>query len=137
MSQFSQSRPLRRAPRVNLRGTVCVSVQLENGRQLSAKLHQLSLTGGLLELSTYLEERSWIGLSIPLGFSVIHPTAEMMFPMWGGIGYLQPFRITRLRQEERETLDKEITQLLRQQHVGPSAPSHSPGARPYHFHLES
>jgi hypothetical protein len=136
MTYFSQIRPQRRAPRVNLRGQLSATIQLENGRQFTARLHQLSTTGGLLEVSTYLEERSWIGLTVPLGSGAVYPTAEMMFPMRGGSGYLQPFRIVRLRPEERQRLEKEITELL-QQALAPPRLGHGPGFRPPRFYLES
>jgi hypothetical protein len=136
MSQFFQSRPVKRAPRVNLRGAISVTVQLENGRQLSARLHQLSITGGLLELADCVEERVWVGLKIQLGSSVMRPTAEMMFPMRSGVGYLQPFRITRIRPEELARLDKEITERRRLA-LAPATPGHGAGFRPPHYYLES
>jgi len=136
MSQFAQIRPHRRAPRINLRGTIPVTIQLENARQLSARLHQLSVTGGLLELATYIEERTWVGLRIPLSAAAVHPTAEMLFPMRGGLGYLQPFRIVRLRVEESRTLEKEVLELL-QQTLAPSGLGRSPGANPPRYLLET
>ncbi|PYX51777.1 MAG: hypothetical protein DMG79_02350 [Acidobacteria bacterium] len=114
MTHFVQPRRPIRAPRVNLRGSVSATVQLENGRQVLAKIHQLSVTGGLLELSSYLEERSNVRLGLPLGFGIVRPEAEMLFPMCGPQGYLQPFRITRLWGEERQLLEAEITDLLKQ-----------------------
>jgi hypothetical protein len=134
MSQFRQTRPSRRAPRVSLRQPIPIVIQLENGRQLSAKLHQLSITGGLFELPTCLEERIWVGLTIPLGFSVVHLTGEMMFPMRFSTGYRQPFRITRIREEDLHALDKEITALLNQ---AATAPTHNLSIRPPRYHLES
>lgn len=136
MSQFFQSRPVRRAPRVSLRGSISITVQLENGRYLPARLHQLSITGGLLELATCLEERIWVGLTIPLASGSVYPTAEMMFPMRSGIGYLQPFRITKIRAEELHRLDKEVT-ALRRQALSATAAAHAPGFRPPHYFLES
>ncbi len=135
MSQFSQSRQVRRAPRVSLRESIPSTLQLENGRQLSAKLHRFSITGGLLELAAYIEERSWVGLTFQMGSSVLHLTAEMMFPMRGAIGYLQPFRIVRISEEELHHLDREITTLLKQR-LTPTA-AHGSGFRPPHFYLES
>jgi hypothetical protein len=136
MTQFSQLRPTRRAPRVSLRGSISATLQLENGRQLSARLHQLSITGGLLELSSYIEERTWIGLTIPVSFGAIYPTAEMLFPMRGGIGYLQPFRIVRIREDERLVLDKEVTELLRQT-LAPASVRPGSGPRQPRYYLES
>jgi len=89
-------------------------IRLENGRQISCKLQQLSITGGLLDLATYLEERAWVDITIYLSSAAVRATAEMMFPMRGGTGYLQPFRFTSLGQEELHVLDGEVTELLKQ-----------------------
>ena len=136
MSQFSQSRQQRRAPRVNLRHPLSVTVRLENGRQFFAKLHRLSITGGLLELANCVEERVWVSLSIFLSSGAIHATAEMMFPMRGGDGFMQPFRITRMRAEELHLLDREVAEL-RKQSIAPANHGHGIGFRPPHFFLES
>ncbi len=117
-----------RATRVSLQGKICVTVVLENGRQVPAKLHQLSVTGGLLELATCLEERAKVSLSLPIGADILRPNAEMLFPMWSAQGYLQPFRFTRLWAEERQTLEAEITELLKQT-LARSTVGHRPGLR--------
>jgi len=117
-----------RATRVSLQGKICVTLVLENGRQVAAKLHQLSVTGGLLELATCLEERSKVSLSLPIGVDILRPNAEMLFPMWSAQGYLQPFRFTRLWAQERQILETEITELLKQT-VARSAVGHGPGLR--------
>jgi len=89
-----------------------------------------------LELGTCVEERVWANLTIFLNSGAIHPTAEMMFPMRGGDGYMQPFRITRLRTEELHLLDGEITELRRQT-IAPANSGHGVGFRPPRFFLES
>jgi len=114
MSQFVQRQPRRRAPRANVRGSIAAVVRLENGRQLPAKLQQLSITGGLLDLAAYLEERTWVDLTIYLGSGPVRATAEMMFPMPGAISYLQPFRFTNLGAEELHALDREVSAVLQQ-----------------------
>lgn len=134
MSELLQTRPTR-APRVNLRGTVTVVVQLENLRRMPAKLHQISITGGMLELAMYLDERAKVGLTFPVGSSTLHPKAEMLFPMRAANSYLQPFRFTSIWAAERDLLEREITGLLNQ----PTAPvpgSHGPRTRPPRFDLE-
>jgi hypothetical protein len=136
MTHFFQLRPVRRAPRVSLRGTISATIHLENGRQLSARLQQLSITGGLLEAFTFLEERTRVGLTLHVGDTTVSPQAEMMFPMRATHGYLQPFWFTGFRTEERQALEKEITQLLKQT-VTPGATVHGLGLRPPRFYLES
>lgn len=107
-----------RAPRVNLRGTVSVMVQLENRRQFTGKLHQLSATGGLLELANYFDERSQVALAFQIGTGLLQGKAELLFPMRGGTGFMQPFRFTAFAAGTRQTLDREIAALLPQT-IGP------------------
>lgn len=136
MTYHTQLPPRKRAPRISLRGTVSAIIQLENGRRRPVKLHQLSITGGLLELTDYVEERARVSLTFQIGSSLVHPRAEMLFPMRGGQGYLQPFRFTGFREHEREMLDREIIEL-RKQTISPATPGHGLGYRPPRFFLES
>lgn len=110
-------------------------IRLENGRQLSGKLQQLSITGGLLDISNYVEERSWVDLVIYLNSGAVRATAEMMFPMRGGVGYLQPFRFTRLGTEELHAIDREVTDLIKQSIT--TTPVQGPIVRSPRFFLES
>lgn len=126
----------KRAPRANLGGKVSAVIQLENGRQLPASLYQLSITGGLLEVTTYLEERSRIGLTVQLGADPVYPRAEMLFPMKSAKGYLQPFRITFLHPQQREALAGQINALVKQA-LAPGKPGHGLGFRPPRFFLET
>lgn len=114
MSYFFQRRPPRRAPRASVRGRISVVLQLENGRQLSGKLRQLSITGGLLDLPIYVEERTWVKVTIYLASGLLRTTAEMMFPMRGTVGYLQPFRFISLGENELHAVDREVTEMLNQ-----------------------
>ena len=134
MSQFFQRRPPRRAPRANLHGMISAVIRLQNGRQLSCKLQQLSITGGMLDASTYTEERTWAKLTIYLSTGALNSVAEMMFPMRGGSGYLQPFRFVRLGAEELHALDREVTAALKQAVTGKALDS---GLRAPRFYLES
>lgn len=134
MSQFVQRQPPRRAPRANPRGEISGVIRLENGRQLPGRLHRLSITGGLLSLAAYLEERTWVEITIYLSSGVVRGTAEMMFPMTGAAGYLQPFRFTGLGQEELHAIDREVTALIKQSlKSGPG----DRGFRPPRYNLET
>jgi hypothetical protein len=136
MTDSLQPRPRTRAPRVSLGGSISALVQLENLRRVPGKLHQLSITGGLLELAMYLDERAKVGLTIPVGLSTVRPEAEMLFPMRGAHGYMQPFRFTSISAEERQILEKELTERLKQS-MAPDAAGHGSGFRPPRFYLES
>lgn len=122
-----------RAPRVNLRGTVSAVVQLENRRQFTGKLRQLSATGGLLELANYFDERSKVALAFQIGTGLLQGKAELLFPMRGGMGFMQPFRFTAFAAGTRQTLDRDIAALLPQT----LGPSHVLGSRPPDSLLDS
>jgi len=101
-----------RAPRVKLAGTVLSLVRLENGRQTRGKLHQLSITGGLLHLETPLDEGIKVELIFHVGESTVRSQARMLFPMWATQGYLQPFEFADLDEEDRCNLRVDLERLL-------------------------
>jgi hypothetical protein len=109
-------------------------IRTENGRQVRAKLKQLSISGGLLDLATCLEERAWVELTIYLSSGPVRTTAEMMFPLRRDGSFLQPFRFTSMGAEELHALDREVTGLL-QQSVG--SKSGEPGLRAPRYYLET
>lgn len=114
MSPKSQLREEQRAPRVKLGGSVLALVILENGRQVRAKLHQLSANGGMLHLEKPLDEGIKIKVLFYVG-SVFRVKAELLFPMWATTGYLQPFRFDDLSEEDRGRLDGQLQRMLVQQ----------------------
>lgn len=135
MNSFPHPRRKIRAPRVNLWGTASATIQLENGRQLWAKMLRVSITGGLLEVANCLDEGVTVGLTVHLNQRTVRGKAAMLFPMWTAQGYSQPFRFTDLREGESLALQTEIGELLRQEKE--STPGRrSLGFRPRHF-LES
>src|SRR5579863_5313493 len=101
-----------RAPRVKLAGTVLSLVRLENGRQTRGRLHQLSITGGLLHLETPLDEGIKVELIFHVGESTVRSKARMLFPMWATQGYLQPFEFSGLNEQERYSLGIDLQRLL-------------------------
>jgi hypothetical protein len=101
-----------RAPRVKLAGTVLSLVRLENGRQTRGKLHQLSITGGLLHLETPLDEGIKVEVIFHVGESTVRTQARMLFPMWATQGYLQPFEFADLDEEDRCNLSVDLQRLL-------------------------
>jgi hypothetical protein len=106
-----------RAPRVGVPEGSFATIQLENRRQIPAKLRRISLTGGLLDLAIYVDERLAVGLALPVGSGVIQARAELLFPMRTMIGYLQPFRFTSISEEQLHILDRAITELLKQTRI--------------------
>jgi len=112
MAKASLAKARSRAPRVKLAGTVLSLVCLQNGRQTRGKLHQLSVTGGLLHLEQPLDEGIKVEVIFHVGSSTVRSKAIMLFPMWATQGYLQPFEFADLGEEERGKLQADLQQLL-------------------------
>jgi hypothetical protein len=112
MPRSKHADDVRRAPRVKLAGTILALVQLENGRQIRARLHQLSFTGGLLHLEAPLNEGIKAEVMFHVGGSTIRSATVMLFPMWATQGCLQPFEFTGLGEEDRRKLEADLQRLL-------------------------
>lgn len=101
-----------RAPRVKLAGTVLSLVRLENGRQLRGRLHQLSVSGGLLQLDSPLDEGINIEVIFHVGATTVRSQARTLFPMWATQGCLQPFEFADLGDQDRSNLQADLQKLL-------------------------
>ena len=101
-----------RAPRVKLAGTVLALVRLENKRQFTAKLHQLSVTGGLLHLPNPLDEGIKVEIIFHIASGTVRNRAVILFPMWATHGYLQPFEFVELTPENQQIVSEHLEKLL-------------------------
>jgi hypothetical protein len=109
----------RRAPRVKLAGTVLALLCLENGCQVRARLHQLSATGGLLQLDKALDEGIKVEVMFHVGTCTVRSKAVVLFPMWATQGCMQPFEFAELGDQERCQLELDLQKFL-------SSPAGSP-----------
>ncbi|MFY9792762.1 MAG: hypothetical protein WA474_17540 [Candidatus Sulfotelmatobacter sp.] len=100
--------------RVKLRGSILALIRLPNRRELRGKLHQLSTTGGLLNVEKPLDEKLQVELIFQLGEATIREKAEMMFPMWATQGWLQPFRFVEVPEERTKILDANLVLFVQQ-----------------------
>jgi hypothetical protein len=120
MPHSKQENEERRAPRVKLAGTILAMVRLESGREIRARLHQLSFTGGLLHLDAPLDEGIKAEVMFHVGGSTIRSKAAMRFPMWATQGCLQPFEFTDLGEDDRLKLKADLEKFLSSPGVGSS-----------------
>jgi hypothetical protein len=102
----------KRAPRVKLAGTVLTLVRLESGRETRGKLHQLSITGGLLHLEKPLDEGIKVEVIFHVASSTVRTKARMLFPLWATQGCLQPFEFFELGEQDRHNLQADLQHLL-------------------------
>jgi len=112
MSRFAQPNATARAPRVKLGGTVLSLLLLENGRQLHARLHQVSTSGGLLHVDQPLDEGIKVELAFHVGKATVRGKARLFFPMWATQGCLQPFAFDNLSDEDVRKLQLDLQKLL-------------------------
>jgi hypothetical protein len=107
--------------RVKLRGSVLVLIRLPNKRQLRAALHQLSTTGGVINLEKPLDEKIVVELIFHIDRSTIHGKAQMLFPMWATQGWMQPFRFVELADTDRNALQENLQSFIGNLGKGASA----------------
>src|ERR1700731_1361174 len=116
--QLPQDRPFR----VKLRGSVLTLIRLPNQRQIRGKLHQLSISGGLVHLEKPLDEKLTVEFIFHLGNTTIRERAEIMFPMWATQGWLQPFRFVELPEASKSALETSLLSFV-QQNAASSVPT--------------
>ena len=101
-----------RAGRVKFLGTVLALIQLNNGQQVRARVHQLSANGGVLQIPEPLDESVQVELLFQVGSTTVRNRAEMLGPIWATKGCLQPFRFTGLPEKDREKLQNHLAGFL-------------------------
>jgi len=113
MTQAPQTQREKRGARVKLGGSILALLQLQNKRQLRARLNQVSCNGGLLQLEQPLDEGIMIEILFHVGSTTVRSKAEILFPMWATKGCLQPFRFKDISDELRASLEEDLTALLK------------------------
>jgi hypothetical protein len=112
VSQPSARAIIARPFRVKLRGSILALIRLPNRREVRGKLHQISTTGGLLNVEAPLDEKVQVELMFQLGETTIRQRAEMMFPIWATQGWLQPFRFIDLRDADKNILEQNLLSFI-------------------------
>jgi len=105
---------------VKLRGSILALMRLPNRRQVRGKVHQISVTGGLINVETPLDENLQVELIFHLGETTIREKAEMLFPMWATQGWLQPFRFVDVPEANKNILEANLLAFV--QHTQATAP---------------
>ena len=113
MAATASTRKAQRGTRVKLGGSILALILLENGRQIRARLNQLSVNGGLLSFEKPLDEGIRVTVLFHIGLTSVRSRAQMLFPMWATQGCLQPFRFLELSDETRSGLGRELDGLVR------------------------
>jgi hypothetical protein len=113
MSPAPQIQREKRGARVKLGGSVLALLQLQNRRQIRARMSQLSANGGLLQLDAPIDEGVVVEILFHVGTTTVRNKVEMLFPMWATQGCLQPFRFKDIPDEVRASLEQDLIVLLK------------------------
>jgi hypothetical protein len=113
MSAVPNAARSRRGSRVKLGGSVLALLLLENGRQIRARLSQLSVNGGLASLECPIDEGIKVTVVFHVGSTSFRNPGQMLFPMWATQGCLQPFRFLELPVTDATALALELDALVR------------------------
>jgi hypothetical protein len=119
MTYFPQPNPSKRARRVNLPGSLVVSVRCEGSPAVRGKLHELSATGGLLVLTKPLEQGDFVEVSFQTSHGIVRGMAELLsVRRKSQSGCMQPFRFVALEDEYHTTLRMTLESLRDQTLIG-------------------
>jgi len=86
-------------------------LQLGDRTQVRARLNQLSVNGGVLQLSEPLAEAVPIEVMFHIGSTTVRAQAHTISPMWATQGCLQPFRFTNVHPEIRQQLASDLQSI--------------------------
>lgn len=101
MSPFLQAAPRRRPPRVQFTQTPPAVLRFQTGRRVRGKLQVVSVTGGLLNLSSPLDQGSRVKLMFLTDAGTVLGTAEMLPSL---SATLQPFRFVGIDEGDESRL---------------------------------
>lgn len=108
LPQFqAKSRP----PRVRLSELTPAVLRLQDGRRIPGKLQVISVTGGLLLMSSTLAQGSQVKLMFLVGKASVLGAAEMLNPV---SDTLQPFRFIALDRTDQTKLSTAIESSVTQ-----------------------
>jgi hypothetical protein len=119
MTYFPQPNPAKRARRVRLPGAVVVAVRLEGRQPVQAKLHEVSVTGGLLILSKALEQGDFVEVVFQTSQGAVRGMAELLSARGQSkSGCVQAFRFVALEDEDHTRLRMTLESLRSQTLIG-------------------
>ena len=115
MPQQSQSEARSRSPRLNFVRRTTAVLRLPSGEQVQGTLQVISVTGGLLCLSSPLNQGSSLKLMFRAETGLVVGTAEMLIPI---SPTLQPFRFVAIDEDDRRRLSDAIQSSVDRTRLG-------------------
>jgi hypothetical protein len=113
MSPFLQAAPKRRPPRVQFTQAPPAVLRFQTGRRVRGKLQVVSVTGGLLNLSSPLDQGSRVKLMFLTDAGAVLGTAEMLPSL---SSTQQPFRFVGIDEGDESKLRNVIQSFADRSH---------------------
>lgn len=109
MTHFPQTQSQRRAPRIQLGGSVPALILMEDGQRTKGNLQTVSVTGGLLHLTKSLRQGDFVEVAFNMQTGAVRGMAEMLSPLPKAIGKItsdtrQAFRFIALGDDDHRAL---------------------------------
>lgn len=119
MTYFPQPHPAKRERRLKLTCSIVVAIRSEGTQTVRAKLHELSVTGGLLVVSKAFEHGDFVEVAFQTSMGTVHGMAELLTARCeSASGCLQPFRFVALDDDDHTRLRMALDSLLDRTVVG-------------------
>ncbi|HXY51965.1 MAG TPA: hypothetical protein VEI01_21135 [Terriglobales bacterium] len=119
MTHFPQPHPTRRAPRVQLGGSVLAAIRFDDGQRSRGKLYSVSVTGGLLKVAKALAEGDFVEIGFQTKVGTVIGMAEMLSPLRTATdGVLQAFRFIALGDDDHRNLRMAVQSVADQNFLG-------------------
>ncbi len=127
MTHFPRTDANRRAPRIQLNGSVPAAILADGGQRARAKLQSISITGGLLQLQKELSTGDFVEIAFQTSSGPVFGMAEMLEPMpKAQSACLQPFRFVALGDGDHNKLSLALDTALDRSSIRQiSEPSHA------------
>jgi len=110
MTHFPQPHPQHRATRIQLGDFAPALVKRQDGQRTKAKLHTVSVNGGLLQLANALGEGDLVEVAFQTTSGPVHGMAEMLHPRQiSPNAILQGFRFVALDDADHKALTFTVT----------------------------
>jgi hypothetical protein len=111
MAHFPQPHPSVRAPRVRVPNNESVNFSVE-GRRIPAVLHEVSATGGLVQLDVTVAAGSLVELKMQSKSGPITGLVELLPVRKRLSGKMQPFRFVALDEQDHERLASVLREMI-------------------------
>ena len=120
MTHFPLNNANQRSPRVTLNGSVAAAVMAEGGQRARAKIHSISVNGGLPQLQHELSIGDFVEIAFHTRAGAIHGMAEMLQPTRKfQSACLQPFRFIALADDDHRKLRMALDSALDRSFLDP------------------